>query len=52
MYRESRDPDGALSYLDADQAIRLISHLTVMDVRRDQVVTIAEACLGGSGQDG
>ncbi|MEO6270666.1 MAG: glycosyltransferase [Lautropia sp.] len=50
MYRESRDPDGALSYLDADQAIRLISHLTVMDIRRDQEVTIAQACLGDSGQ--
>jgi hypothetical protein len=44
MFRESRNPDGSLSYLDIADGIKLISHLEVYDVKRDRLVSIGEAC--------
>ena len=52
MFRESRNPDGSLSYLDIAESIKLISHLEVFDVRRNRLVTIGEACGVGQRSNG
>lgn len=42
-FRESRNPDGSLSYLDIDEGARLIGHLEVWDTDEGEMVTVAEA---------
>lgn len=49
MFRESRNPDGSLSYLDIAQGIELIKHLEVHEVRQQRTMTIEQACLSAAG---
>jgi len=45
MFRESRNPNGSLSYLDISEGIRLIEDLEVFDIDQQRLVKIADISL-------
>lgn len=42
-FREGRNPDGSLSFVSGSDRIKVIEHLPVYDVEKDQTLTIREA---------
>jgi glycosyltransferase involved in cell wall biosynthesis len=45
VFRESRNPDGTLSFLDVAEGVKLIRDLPVYDVARDKTIKIADVDL-------
>jgi hypothetical protein len=42
LFREARNPDGTLSFLDVAEALSLIAHLPVIDVETGQEIRVSE----------